>query len=234
MIVADEKQILTEIKKARERVHHWKQWRNEPSGKKKLGHWRRRLKKALKAAAEVGVEVPKDPFAPPPPPPPPPTAEEIAASEVVSLRKRIRCDFQIQKGSKGWTPYGKTGWSAIVVILPHYKWCEVKRVNAKTGEIVAKGKVRRTRILSRDPELKGKDKPTQPPTAVFDGMDDELSTSERETAVEAPTAHTPTTTTTPPGWKPPQQRTPEEEAEHAAKMEKLMSFLDDDSTTEDW
>jgi len=225
VVANNDKAILAEIKTARAKVNHWEQWKNEPSCKKKLGHWRRRLKKALKLAAERGVEIPEDPFAPPPPPPPPPTEAEIQASTLTALRHRIRVDFQIQSGSKGWAPWGETGWSAIVVTTPHYKWCRVKRVNPKTGEVVAKGKVLRKKIVSRDPEQKGKDKPSLPPTEVFVDKPDAEPTATPSTLQEAPT---------PSGWKPPQARTPEEEAEHAAKMERLMSLLDDESTAEDW
>jgi hypothetical protein len=221
--VADDKAILTEIKKSRERANHWKQWRNEPSGKKKLGHWSRRLKKALKAAEAAGVEVPEDPFAPPPPPPPPPTEAEIHEAALTALRKRVRMDFQIQKGSKGWAPWGESGWSAILVTTPHYKWCEVKRVNAKTGEVIARGKVLRARIVRRDVEQMGKDKPSLLPGDVFEGLLDEPTAPEPEIAEEAPT--------TP---EPEAALTPEEKARRAASVLKLLDLLDDGTTDEDW
>ena len=219
----DEKAILQEIKTSRKKVDHYKQWRNEPSCKKKLGHWRRRLKKALKAASEAGIEVPKDPFAPPPPPPPPPTEAEIREAALTALQKRVRLDFQIQKGSTGWAPWGESGWSAIVVTTPNYKWCQVKRVNARTGEPVAKGKVLRARVVSRDPEQKGKDKPSLRPDEVFEGMNDEPIESASEDAVEAPTASEPEV-----------PLTPEEKAARAASVADLLGLLDDDSSDEDW
>lgn len=219
----NEKAILREIKTSRAKVEHYKQWRNEPSCKKKLGQWRRRLKKALKAAQEAGVSVPEDPFAPPPPPPPPPTAAEIHASALTAIRKRIRLDFQIQKGSTGWAPWGESGWSAITVTTPNYKWCAVKRVNPRNNEPVAKGKVLRARIISRDPEQKGRDKPSLRPDEVFEHMNDEPTAPASEDAVEAPTASEPKT-----------PLTPEEKAAREASVAKLLGLLDDAATDEDW
>ena len=218
MLVADEKDLLTEIGRARERVQHWLKWKNEPSCRKKLGHWRRRLKKALAAATELGVEIPADPYAPPPPP----TEEELSAAELRALRLRLRCDFQIQDGSKGWAPWGTSGWSAIVVTKAHYRWCRVNRVNSKTGEVVAKGKVRRDQILSREQDQKGKDKPSRPPGDVFVAKPDEEITEEAPINQEAPV-------------KP--ERIPfteEEMAAKAARIDELLGLVGDDSTTDDW
>jgi len=222
MIVADEKDLLTEIGRARERVQHWLKWKNEPTCRKKLGHWRRRLKKALGAAAELGIEIPADPYAPPPPPPPPPTEEELAEEALRALRLRLRCDFQVQTGSKGWAPWGASGWSAIVVTKAHYKWCRVNRVNSKTGEVAAKGKVRRDQILSRDPEQKGKDKPSQPPGDVFVPKPDEETSTPTPTPQKAPVEPT----------KVPSSA--EEMATKVVRIDELLGLIDDDSTSDDW
>jgi len=166
--VNDPAEILKHIARSRERVNHWKQWKNEPSCAKKLRSWRRQLKLALIAARELNLTVPPDPFAPPPPPPPPPTEEELRAQAIAELKLRRRVDWQVQKGFTGWAPWGESGWSAVVVTTANYRWCQVNRVNARTEEVVAKGKVKRDRMLARDPEQKGKDKPGVPPTEVFE------------------------------------------------------------------
>lgn len=162
------KATLREIKRCRERVHHYKAWRNEPSERKKLNRWKRRLKKALAAAEAAGVEVPEDPYAPPPPPPPPPTEEELRAEALKALKVRVLLPWQVGTATHAWAPWGDSGWSAVEIKGLAPKWCRANRVNARTGEVVAtSAKVRRSRLLKRDPEQLGKDKPALSPSEVF-------------------------------------------------------------------
>jgi len=209
-------EILAEINRSRERAHHWYQWRNEPSGKKKLGHWRRRLKKAIDAARAAKLEIPADPYAPPPPPP---TEDELAAEALAALIRRRRFDWQVTLRFTGWAPWGVSGWCAVVVTRAHHKWCHVNRVNPRTEKMTSVGKVLRARIVHRDPELKGKDKPHVPPTAVFE----ELSAPPVAPLETPPDAIERTT-----------RKRRENPVERVIDPAKLLDLLDDQSTESDW
>jgi hypothetical protein len=215
-----EQELLREIKRARDRVAHWKQWHKEPSCAKRLRHWRYRLKKALAAAKEQSLEIPPDPTAPPPPPPPPPTEEELAAAALAEIKGRVRLDWQVTLGHSYWAPWGDTGWSAVVITRLKRVWCRARRVNPRTEETTTtKANVRRDRLVKRDPDLKGKDRPAFPVDALFS------SVAEEPEPIEEPE----------PAPKPqPKPLTPEEKAAQAQRMSGLMSLLDDDSTTSDW
>jgi hypothetical protein len=215
--VTDPETILAEIKHARERVNHWKQWRNEPGPKKKLGHWRRRLKKALAAAAEFELKIPVDPFLPPPPPP---TEKELHAAAVAEAKARVRFEWQVSVGQAYWSPWGEDGWSAVVLTELKRIWCRARRVDPRTGEVTSeKAKVRRDRLVKRDPALKGKDRPPDRPSVIVPP-----ATRPAETAAPVPElCPTPTV-----------ERTPGEQACVNAAVAELLKLLDDDSTTSDW
>lgn len=228
LTVANE--ILDEIKKTRERVNHFKKIRNEPGGGKKLGRWRRRLGKAIKQARERGLTIPPDPYAPPPPPPPPPTEEELHAAAVKEAKARVSFEWQICVGAAYWAPWGPQGWSAVVVtkLLGHI-WCRADRVNPSTGEVApTKGRVRRDRLVKRDPALKGKDRPAAGPDEIVPLPEpdepDEPDEPEPELAPE-PRVEQP-------------EKIPETGEERAARAERLTHLLDlmidDKSTTSDW
>ncbi len=210
------KTILADIKKARERVNHWKQWKNEPGCKKKLGHWRRRLATAVKLAREHKLDIPRDPFLPPPPPPPPPTEEELHEAALKDAKSRVPCEWQACVGKEYWVPWGNFGWSAVVLTKLSRIWCRASRVDPRTGEVTTKrGRVRRDRLVRRDPALKGTDRPVGPPDEIV--------------PPPAPAEPAPALTQapTPPCPKPEVEHTP-------ARVARLLDLLDDDSTTSDW
>ena len=90
-----------------------------------------------------------------------------ANEELTEVRRRILADFQVQRGSEVWAPWGKSGWSAVVIRKPLRKKADGMRVKPKTGEEVAKGKVPKDRLVRRDSALKGKDRPGFTPEEVF-------------------------------------------------------------------
>jgi hypothetical protein len=217
-------QLIAEIRTARERTNHFKQYRNEPSGKKKLGHWRRRLKKAVKNATKRGLTVPKDPFAPPPPPPPEPTETELHAAAVKEAKMRVSFEWQATVGHPYWAPWGKSGWSAVVLTELKRVWCSAYRVNPSSQATTAtKARVRRDRLVKRDPALKGKDRPPEGPEIVAPkpGPMWEPAAPEPEPAVVAPTKPT----------EP--ERSPEEQMDRAKKVADLFE-LTDSNTSDDW
>jgi len=215
----DPKPFLRAIKKARERVHHFHQWRNEPAEAKKLRRWKRALKKALAAAQAAEVEIPEDPFAPPPPPPPPPTAAELHQAAQKALHARWIMPWCVGQKTHAWAPWGVSGWSAVDIKGTSRTWCRANRVDPRTGETVStSAKVRRDRLIKRDPELRGKDKPTMNP-------DDALPTLAPEVSAD-PTPAAPV--------EPVVKLTPEEQAARAAALAPLLDLIDDDATDEDW
>jgi len=91
----------------------------------------------------------------------------MTEDQLVALRQRILVDFQVQRGSAVWAPWGKTGWSAMVIKRLFRKKVEGMRVKPRTEEEVAKGKVLKDRLIRRDPKLKGKDRPEFTPEEAF-------------------------------------------------------------------
>ena len=178
--------------------------------------------------------------------------------DLKDIRKRILADFQVQRGTNAWAPWGKSGWSAVEVRNPQRKWAQVHRVKPATGERSGKttGKVRKDKLVKRDPKLKGKDRPEFSPDEVFAKIDEYVEEQKKvkEAAKDAPTkpgdrvqwasgADIGTWRETPeqrharlhpPGWKPDSEKTPEELAAQQKKLEELLDLLGDDSTDSDW
>jgi hypothetical protein len=174
--------LQVDIEQARERVHHFEAIRNEPVGGKKLKYWKRELNKLYKQAEKEGQEVPPNPHDP----------EEMAAAALAEAKKRVRASFQVQRGFTGWAPWGETGWSAVIVDDPGRVWSRVSRVDPRTNgpraEEAPTGKVRREKLIYRDPEKTGADRPPGVPTdywtpeAVEPPEDEELE--ERSSSIE--------------------------------------------------
>lgn len=217
-----EKALVAEVAKCEKKISHWKQWRNEPSAKRKLSVWRRRLKRAKTVAASFSIKLPE----PPPPPPPPPTEGELAAIALKETQQRVLLPWYPQPKTTAWAPWGTSGWSAVVVTTVNHKWVRVRRVNPKTEERVAKGKARKNRLVRRDPELKGKDKPAQSPLEVFPDLDEaQAGQDDSDTMTALPVSRRD---------RPKPVLTPEEQAQKAARVEQLIGLLDDDSADDDW
>lgn len=216
----ESKAILAEIKKARGRIHHFKQWKNEPGYRKKLGRWRRRLAKAIRLAGQHKVDIPRDPFLPPPPPPPPPTEEELHEIALAEARSRVSLEWQACTGKPYWAPWGNSGWSAVVLTELSRVWCRASRVNPRTGEVTTEqGRVRRDRLVQRDPALGGKDRPAGSPKEIVPPP------APAESVEPEPEDPVP---------KPGVERTPERQVEIDATTKKLLELLDDGSTINDW
>jgi len=95
----------------------------------------------------------------------------MTEEQLAELRKRILLPWQVQRGSSVWAPWGKSGWSAVVVKTPQRKWALGMRVKPATGDEVAKGKVPKGRLIKRDLSLKGKDRPEATPEEIFAPME---------------------------------------------------------------
>jgi len=225
------KVTLTKIRKAREWVAYYHQWRNEPDCRKKLNRWRRQLKKVLAAAAEQKLEVPPDPYAPPPPPP---TEEELREAAVEEARGRVLYDLRIDVDQPYWYPWGKTGWSAVVVTELGRIWCSASRVKPRTGEIVSKnGRVRRDRLVRRDPALRGKDRPAGTPPEIVPAP---AAPAETEAAAQVSAGPVLEPTQVPVPAQNPEpgvERTPEEEAAHQKRIADIFG-TSDSSDIDDW
>lgn len=220
--MTDPKPILREIKLARTKIDHYKQWKNEPSEAKKLRSWKHRLNKALAAALGAGIAVPADPFAPPPPPPPPPTPAELHQAAIDEVKARYLFPQMVSPKTRAWAPWGESGWSAVDIKGVSHVWCRANRVDPRTGETIrTTAKVRRDRLFKRDPELKGKDKPTVKP-------DDVAMTVEPEEPAEGVSADPK------PEPEPVKTLSPEEDAAAQAKLASLLDTIDDDSQDSDW
>ena len=218
-----EKGLANEVEKCRERIEHWKQWRNEPSAKKKLGQWRRRLKRAIQVAAALSIKVPQ----PPPPPPPPPTEEEIRAAELKATKSRVLMPWFPQRGTLAWAPWGTSGWSAVEIVSVNRKWARCRRVNPKTQEKVSTGKVQVAFLVRRKADQEGKDKPCFEPLEVFPNLNDKPEPKVQTTGSElGPIVSG--------GGLKATARTPEEEAAALAKVQKLLDLFGDDATDDDW
>lgn len=227
IMTTDTKKILAEIKKAREWVAYYRQWRNEPLCVKKLRAWRRRLKKALAEAAEQKLEVPPDPFAPPPPPPPPPTEEELHETSIAEAKSRTAIPWHVYEGQHFWSPWGDHGWSAITLNRLKRIWCRVSRVNPRTGEITTnKARARRDQLVRRDPALQGRDRPGASPVEILPPP--AAPEPEPEPVTEPEPVHEPCPK------EEVEPRSPAEEKAFQKRLTKLFNSLSDSDTEDDW
>jgi hypothetical protein len=172
-------------------------------------------------------------------------------------RKRILLPWQVQQNSTVWAPWGKTGWSAVVVKTPQRKWAKGMRVKPHNGKENGKGKVPMDRLIKRDPELKGKDRPDFTPEEIFAPLQE--IAEKVETLAEQPVvvpeeeddghvewAHARDMGTHretdrqrqarlhPPGRKPEEEMTPKEIKARDKRMDKILDLTGDDATDEDW
>lgn len=174
-------QLLVSIEAARERVAHFEEIKNESSGRKKLKSWRRKLNKLLREAELGNMKVPPNQHDP----------EEVAQAALAEAKKRVRAPFQVQAGFTGWAPWGDNRWSAVVVEDPGRIWSRVLRVDPKTNAArvglaeAPAGKVRRERLIYRDPEKAGADRPPGVPTDYWAPAPEEAD--EPEPVAERPT-----------------------------------------------
>jgi len=139
---------------------------------------------------------------------------------------------RIRKGGCYWAAWGTTGWSAIEVTDVKRKFVQATRVHPKTNERVKTGcRVRISKLLERNPALKGKDRPNNSPPEVFAVVE----------ALEAPAPVPPPPPAPEPEPAPEPvpapvavERTPEERIRLRAKLVALLDGFEDDSTEDDW
>ena len=158
-------------------------------------------------------------------------------------RNRIYVNWQVREGDFAWAPYGKNRWSAIEITS-----ISKRRVNGKATRVDpvsgdAKGKfgganVKLSRLVRRDPEAQGRDKPP-PPHVVFQEQpaapppppppeepdrdikpanEEELPKGDFEVGISESGER--------PGREPDQDQ--------LDRVGKLFELFDDDSTTSDW
>jgi hypothetical protein len=170
------------------------------------------------------------------------------SDELTALRQRIMAPCHVHRGTTVWAPWGKSGWSAVVIKTTQRKWAKGMRVKPKTGEETAKGKVPMDRLLRRDPELKGKDRPGYPPDEVFAHRETEpevVEPEETEPRVAEDGLADWCTLAFARGKESPEQKkarlsvpgtTGLSEKEKEARFERLRKLLEglDGSTTDDW
>jgi len=195
--------VTTQIKRARERIAHFSQWKNESRYARKAAAWKRRLKKLVKQAAEQGIKVPS----------PPPTPEEAERALLQEAQDRVRFSWQVCVGKDYWSPWGTTGWSAVVLTKLNRVWCEATRVDPRTQKVVTRSaRVRRDLLVRRDPTKKGKDRPPAGP--------EEILPPKEEEAIDSP---------------PLVSRVQDEEKRvPRSRVSELVALLADKSTVDDW
>jgi len=110
-------------------------------------------------------------------------------------------------------------------MVPQRKWAKGIRVKPNTGEHGAKGRVNLSRLLSRDPKLRGKDRPEFTPDVVFEHIKD-VPKPEPEPEPEPEPVTEPK-----PKPKVVDTRT---EKEKQADIKHIFDLLEDDSTDDDW
>lgn len=133
-----------------------------------------------------------------------------------------------------WAPFGNKGWSAVTITKLGRLHARVERVNPKTQEVIAKGKVRMDELLKRDPKKIGIDKPKDTPDVMFAEYREQRAAVEaKEVAQKMERAQR--------EWEAEETETPEPEPEltpeeKAARQERLSALLDQlgDDTDSDW
>jgi hypothetical protein len=150
----------------------------------------------------------------------------MADEELEALRKRILAPWQAQRGTNVWAPWRKTGWSAVEIVAPSRKWAKGMRVNPRTGEHTAKGKVSLARLIKRDPKLKGKDRPALTPDAIFTLPEPAV----KEEPQEEPQVE-PEIVMEKPKLQP---KSEEEEAASIRRAKRLFELFGDEPTPDDW
>lgn len=76
-------------------------------------------------------------------------------------------EHQVMEGGAYWAAWGDKGWSAVKIISKKRKNAVARRVKPNTGAVIRETKVRLDRLVKRNPELKGKDRPKETPAEVF-------------------------------------------------------------------
>lgn len=77
----------------------------------------------------------------------------------------------VSRGGRYWAPFGDVKWSAVIVTSTNRTWCRATRVKPTTGETVASNaRVRRDELVKRLEDLSGADRPSDPPTTVFESV----------------------------------------------------------------
>lgn len=197
------------VAEAESKVEEYGQWTAEKRYVNLTKKWKRKLK-----AAQDALDAYEEPV--------PLTPEERLAEE----KRRIILDFQVWSGVHAWSPFGET-WTAVTVRRTKRVLGKADRVDARTNERKGKANIRVTRLVRRDPEAKGDDKPTHTPDEVFA---EQIKIEERAAqAAEERKARK--------GWLDRPEPEPEERAdpeERAKRVERLLELLGDDATIDDW
>jgi len=168
--------------------------------------------------------------------------------QLKALRIRILLPWAVLRGSTVWAPWGKSGWSAVVIKTTSRKWAKGMRVKPHNEKETAQGRVPMERLIKRDPKLKGKDRPELTPDEIFAKPDkapveeppeDYSSTpaawaNTRDAGTHRETPEQKHRRLHPPGWKPDSEMTQEEIAARNESIRKLLDLIDDNSTTDDW
>lgn len=86
-------------------------------------------------------------------------------------------------GKDFWAPFGTKRWSAVRVLSITDGIAEVTRVNASSNEPkTRRSKVKTARLVKRDPNQKGKDKPAATPEEMFSAAEQKTTTGRSRVA----------------------------------------------------
>jgi len=199
-------------------------YRKMENAKKKIRYWSSRLKRLTALLPDEPEPVATEPTSEPEP-----VQEPVAEPEPARFdQSRIFVEWQVQRRTRAWAPWGDSGWSAVIVNDRRRTRARVDRVNPRTNEPTAKGSVRCDELVRRDPDLKGRDRPAFAPSHVFEGIrrvraqikeERVKRRSMNETEETSETEETPTVV---------DDRPPEE------RLKRLLALTDDEATAEDW
>lgn len=100
-------------------------------------------------------------------------AERAEAEKALSEKPYLVLPHMVRPGGNFWAPFGDKGWSAVTINSVSRLWCKATRVKPTTGDVVTTGsKVRRDELVRRNPDMDGRDKPTEPASVVFKSVRD--------------------------------------------------------------
>ena len=95
-------------------------------------------------------------------------AERAKTEQELAEKPYIVLPHMVRPGGNFWAPFGDKGWSAVTINSVSRLWCKATRVKPSTGGVVTTGsKVRRDELIKRNPDMEGRDKPTDPASVVF-------------------------------------------------------------------
>lgn len=154
--------------------------------------------------------------------------------ELRSVRARILLPWQVYRDTTAWAPWGKSGWSAIRIKTTSRKWASGIRVKPHNNKDSGKGRVRIDRLVKRDPELKGKDRPAFTPEETFAVLNKQEAKEKSEKKKVKQAQQVVEIKSEPIVEEKRVVRPPRSKNKTDRNIERLFASLKDDTTSDDW